>query len=242
MTIANIVAETRALVDATSSSFPDATMLRRVNQAYEEIIGKLIALDRNWKFDDSNYSDLPIGTGTLVANQQDYAYDAALLSIERVEVKDAQSNWHKLEYINESEITEALAEYLSTPGLPEKYAMRANSIFLYPAPTAAACTLTSGLKVYYQRTASLYTCTTYVSGACTVGTYATGTKEPGFASPYHILLAYKAALPYAITYKKDRIQPILNEINRLEAEMLSLASNRMRDNLPRIVVASEDNR
>jgi hypothetical protein len=242
MTIANIVAEARALVDATSSSFPDATMLRRVNQAYEEVVGKLIALDRKWKFDDSNYSDLPIGTGTLVASQQDYAYDSALLSIERVEVKDNSGNWHKLEYIDEAEITEALAEYLETAGLPEKYALRANSIFLYPAPSAAACTLASGLKIYFQRTASLYTCTTYTAGVCTAGTYYTGTREPGFASPYHVLLAYKAALPYALTYKKDRVNTILAEISRLETEMLSLASNKMRDNLSRMVVAAENNR
>ncbi len=230
MTIADINLEARALVDADSTSYSDATLLRRVNAAYEEVVGKLIALDRNWKFDDSNYTDLPIGTGTLANSQQDYAFSNTLLSIERVEVLDVSGNYNRLDYLDEQDIDGALSEYYETDGVPIKYALRGNSIFLYPAPATGSVTMAAGLKVYFQRTADIFT----------AAQVTTGTKTPGFASPYHILLAYKAALPYALTYKKDRVPMLMSEIQRLEKEMFALASNKFRDKKSRMTANVED--
>ena len=224
-----ICQEIDALCDSDTTSYPVADKTRRVNAALEEIVADLIALDRNWKFDDSNQTDLPIGLGDLVAGQQDYSFDTSLLSIERVEVLDSDGNWHKLSIIDEQKITEALAEYKETDGLPEQYAVRANSIFLYPAPAAANVTVSSGLKVYFQRTAHLFVATDT-------------TAVPGFASPYHIILAYKAALAYCVTYKQDRVPGILREIDRLHNGLMALASNRMRDKLSQITPFVENNR
>jgi len=218
-TITNINLETRALVDADSTSYPDATLLRRVNMAYEEIVGKLIALNKNWKFDDSNYSDLPIGLGDLVSGQQDYSFASTLLMVERVEVMDSDGNYHKLKPIDEKDISEALSQYKSGGGMPEKYARRGNSIFLYPYPLTASVTISDGLKVYFQRTADIFT-----SAEVT-----TGTKEPGFPSPYHYLLSYKSALPFALTYKKDRVTMIRQEIARMESELFDIALNKDSD-------------
>ena len=234
MTIENIIAEARSLVDASATSYPAINLtdplLRRINTAYEEIIGKYIALDKNWKFDDSNFTDLPIGSATLVNSQQDYSIDTTLLTIERVEVKDSSGIWHKLSLVDEKNISGSLAEYQKTDGMPTEYAVRGNSIFLYPAPATASVTLTSGLKVYFQRGASTFTAAEVV----------TGTKTPGFAAPYHIILAYKAALPYAAIYKQSRVPFIMAEIQRLEKEMFNLASNKMNDKLSRLTPAYEN--
>jgi len=223
-----ICQEIDALCDSDTTSYPVADKTRRVNAALEEVVGDLITLDRNWKFDDSNYTDLPIGTGTLVDGQQDYAF-SSLLSVERVEVLDANGNYHKLTHFDEKDIDAALSEHCETDGMPVKYALRGNSIFLYPAPAAASVTVAAGLKVYYQRTAHLFTA-------------ADTTAEPGFASPYHIILAYKAALPYALTYKKDRVPMIMAEIQKLEEKMFALASNKMRDKKARMVPAFQNNK
>ena len=235
MHIANIIAEARNLVDADSTSYPAVnltdSLLRRINTAYEEVVAKYIALDKNWKFDDSNYSNLPIGTTTLVAGQQDYSFDSSVLSVERIEVLDSSGNYQKLVYLNEKDIDTALSEYEETDGMPQYYAVRGNSIFLYPAPAAGSVTLAAGLKVYSQRGASTFTAAEVV----------TGTKTPGFASPYHVILAYKAALPYALTYKKDRVPMIMSEIQRLEKEMFNLASNKMNDKRGRLSVHQENN-
>ena len=230
MTITDINAEARKLVDADSVSYTDADLLRRINSSYEEIVGKLIALDKNWNFGDSNYTSLPTGLKTITAATHEYAFDSTFLTIFGASIKDAEGLWHTLDLIDEAEIIRGgvdLDEYLKTDGLPIEYAKRENFIVLYPAPSAATTTLTSGLKVYFQRTADIFT-----SAQVT-----TGTKTPGFASPYHILLALKAALPYAISYKPQRIPYLLNEINRIEKEMIDFYCQRGRDEINRMTMS-----
>lgn len=219
MTIANIEAEARALVDADTTSYTAANLLRRENIAYEEIVGKIIGLDGTFQFDDSNFTDHPIGTTTLVDSQQDYAFDVTFLNIERVEVLDAQGIWHLLDPIDKSQINDALGEFEKVDGLPCYYDKNGGSIFLYPAPATGSVTMAAGLKVYFQRTASVFTS----------GEVSTGTKVPGFASPFHVLIAYKAALPYAVSYKKDRVPMLLAEINRMEKDLLKFYAKREKD-------------
>jgi hypothetical protein len=236
MTITDIITEARGLVDATETSYPCAAttdlLFIRINNAYEEIIGDLIALDKNWKFDDSNHTDLPLGVSTLVAGQQDYAFDVSLLGIERVEVEDNEGNWYKLSLLDEKSVGQALSEYKSTNGLPEEYAIRGNSLFLYPAPASANVTLVGGLKVYFRRTASVFTTAEVTAG----------TKVPGFASPYHSILSYKSALPYARTYKPERVASMEREIDRLHSGLIALYSNQNKDKESKMTPFVEDNR
>ena len=232
MTIAEIFSESRYLVSANSTSYPDANLLIRVNQAGEEVVGKSIAKSKKLKFDDNNNTDLPIGTGTLTNNRQDYALDNTILIIDRIEIEDKAGLWHKLTQLDENSVIGALAEYKKTPGLPDEYSKRANSLFFYCPPSSNFVTLTNGLKIYYQR--GFYP---FVAGDL-VG----GTKEPGFASAYHIILAYKAALPYANAFKKDRVAFIISEIARLEDEMYSLEANRDNDKISRMTPNVENNK
>lgn len=218
-TITDINLEARALCDADSTSYPDAILLRRVNQAYEEIVGKLLQVDGRWQFDDSNYTDMPIGTTNMVDSQQDYAFDVRFLSVERVECLDNAGIWHELTPIDKEDIDVAMSEYLKTPGMPVQYDKQGESIILYPAPSTASTTLTSGLKVHYQRTASIFT-----SAEVT-----TGTKTPGFPSPWHMILAYKAAIPFCMSYKKDRVTLYENQVDKMEKDLLKHESKRSRD-------------
>lgn len=218
-TIADINAEARALVDADTTSYTAADLLRRVNDAYEQVIGIIIGCDGKWQFDDSNYTDFPIGTTTLVASQNDYSFDVSMLDVERVEVKDAQGIWQQLQPIDTSDIGGAIDEFEKTDGMPRFYDKQGASLLLYPAPATGSVTLASGLKVYFQRTASIFT-----SAEVT-----TGTKVPGFASPHHYLLSYKAALPYALSYKKDRVPFLMAEIARREALLVEHYSQREKD-------------
>jgi hypothetical protein len=221
-TITDINAEARKLVDADSVSYTDADLLRRINSSYEEICGKLIALDKNWNFGDSNYISLPTGLSNLTAGTQEYAFNSELLTVIGVSVLDSSSLWHVLTLIDEQAILKSgidLDEYEKTDGLPWGYAKRENFIVLYPAPSAAKTTLTSGLKVYFQRTADVFT----------AAQVTTGTKTPGFASPYHYLLSYKAALPYAISYKPERVPMIMAEIARIEKDMIDFYCQRSKD-------------
>ena len=232
MTISDINTETRSLCDADSTSLTNATLLIRVNNAYEEIIGNLIALNKNWNFGDSNYTALPTGLKTLTAGTQAYQFDSTYLNVLRVEVKDADGTWRLLAPIKLGDITVGQAEYYKTNGLPIEYEKREDFILLYPAPAAANVTLTNGLKVYFQRTADVFT----------AAQVTTGTKTPGFASPYHILICYKAAMIYCTSYKKDRVPMILSEIARLEKELLDFYALREKDIIPRFTISSDSNK
>ncbi|MAH46244.1 hypothetical protein CMI37_10465 [Candidatus Pacearchaeota archaeon] len=228
MTIADIEAEARLLCDADTTSYAAADLLRRENAAYEEVVGMIIGMDGTWQFDDSNFTDLPIGRTDLVADQQDYTFDSTHLEIERVEILDKDGNSILVNPMDKSQINIALPEYQKTSGQPIEYDKQGDSIFLYPAPdNGVNVTLTNGLKIYFQRTASVFT-----SAEVT-----TGTKTPGFAAPYHHILAYKAALPYCMTYKQDRVLMIRDKIKELEEGLRDHYRRREKDVRKQLVMA-----
>ncbi len=194
-TITDINAECRDLCDTDTTGYTAAALLRRINEAYEKVAAFIIGCDGLWQWDDSNYTNFPVGTTTLVNSQNDYAFDSAMLEIERVEVLDSGSIWHLLSPIDISQVSEAMDEFQKNDGLPIYYDKKGSSVVLYPAPATGSVTLAAGLKVHFKRTASIFT----------AAEVTTGTKEPGFASPFHYILAYIAAIPYCMKYKKDRV-------------------------------------
>lgn len=230
-----IVEEIDALCDSDSVAYPVAQKTRRINAALEEVEAKLITVTANgWQFGDSNFTLLPTGLKTMTSGTAQYQLSGdqsttgidttnPLLTFKGASVKDNNGKWHTLQPINLSDIFNQgidPAQYYSTNGLPLFYEKREDTLVLYPAPdNNVNVTLTNGLKVFYDRRASKFTASDT-------------TKEPGFASPFHIILAYKAALPYCVAYKKDRVPAYLNEINRLEKEMLAFYGKRAKDEAP----------
>lgn len=192
-----LIQEIDRLCDSDDTSYPRIAKTSRINNALEEIVGDILGWDGTWDFDDTNYTDLPIATTDLVANQKDYSFDVSHLEIQRVEVKDANGDWRLLEPIDKSKVPVALNEFYSTASIPLYYDKQGASLFLYPSPdNGVSVTLTAGLKVYFKRTGYLFTVATGSSD---------DTTKAGFASPFHKILAYMASIPYCMTYKKDRV-------------------------------------
>src|SRR3990167_3979043 len=199
MQISDINAEARLLTNTDTTSYTAANLLRRINAAYEIVIGWIINADGTWQFDDSNYTDQPRGTLDLVEGQQAYTFNSDYLQIEMIELKDTSGNWRRITPLDHSDLGGVSPDeyYGMTSGSPnigmqEHYDLFTDDSFrLYPAPTSGSVTLTAGLRVTFKRTADLFT-----SAQVT-----TGTKTPGFASPYHIILSYMAAIPYCQSYK-----------------------------------------
>ncbi len=228
----DLISEVTEICDADLNAYTLKSRTRRINIALEEVEAKLIvASAHGWEFGDSNQTSLPTGLKTLVNSQEAYqlAGDQSttgidttnpLLTVRGVSVKNKDGIWVPLKPIHLWELFAQRidpAEYFKTDGLPAYYEKREDFLILYPAPdNGISVTLASGLKVFYDRRASKFT---------TSDT----TKEPGFASPYHVLLAYKASLPYCSSYKKDRVPMILGEIARLEKGLLSFYGNRAKD-------------
>lgn len=205
----SLVHEIWALCDANITSYPLADVTRRVNAALEELVGKIIAADGQFQYDDTNYTDLPISTGTLVSGQSTYSFASEYLDILEIDILDLQGRYLKITPFDSHELGMSFDEWVNSSsgtvpnGFPRYYDKIGDTIRLDRAPTAAYCTLASGLKVYFKRTVSLFVVATEDG---TTGT------DPGLPSPYHVLLAYKAALPYCVSYKKDRVGGLMKMI------------------------------
>src|SRR3990167_1779199 len=221
MTISDINAEARSLRDADTTSYIAADLLRRVNTGLETLVGKIINADGTWEYDDTNYTDLPVGTGTLVEAQESYSFSSEYLQVQAIKVKDVNGNWNIVENIDQFNDISGIAieEYFSATGLPLYYDILGDTIRLYPAPTSTVVTLASGLKIHFKRTADLFT-----SAQVT-----TGTKEPGLPSPYHVLLSYFAAIPYCALYKKDRVAWLEKKWDEGILEVIKHYSHREKD-------------
>ena len=230
MTIANLQTLARYLCDADSTSLTDAQLLIFINKSYERITGKLITATGNgpWPFGDSNYTAFPTYAMNLVNSQAEYQIDSLTtpLTIMAVEILDENSNYYPIRPISLLDIRQsgyAQSEFNETDGRPQYYEKRENIIVLYPAPdNGVSVTLTNGLKVFFLRTADVYT----------AAQVTTGTKEPGFPSPWHDLLAYEAALLFCLNYKKDRVGFLMAERDKREKELMEFIGKRSQDDRP----------
>lgn len=208
--------------DTDSTSYPIAQKIREINTAYEKVNAWIINNDGTWQFDDENYSTIPEGATDLVAGQSDYSFSAAFLEIEWVKIKDANGRWKVITPIDQSQVDFPLEDYLITNGFPQHYDKVGNVIRLYPAPATGTVTLSGGMKIAINRTASLFTS-------------ADTTKTPGFVSPFHVILAYMAALPYCAKFKKDRVANLIGLIGDtqiptgLKRDILDFYGHRERD-------------
>lgn len=197
--------------DISSNSDRLYTFTRLLNEALNRVTSLILRYDGRWQFDDTNNTDLPIGTTNLVttvgSEQQDYAISVSHLKILSVEIKDASGGWHTLQPIDQTDLYNTnITDFLSSPGLPQYYDKIGNSIFLYPKPLGTAVTSTAGLKVRYQRPPSYFT-------------YTDTTKTPGFNSLYHVLVAMIACRDYALDKSLASANSLTERVKLLEESL-----------------------
>ncbi len=195
----------------------------------EEIIDLILQADGRWQFDDANNVDYPGGVAvisSLTNGTQNYAIDTTLIEVEGVSVLDSQGSFYKLLPFDIDELPSMYgpfldrSQFLNSSGRPLFYDKHGSYISLYPAPdNGVTVTLANGLKVYGKRTAQLFTS----------AEVSTGTKVPGFASPFHSLISYMSALPYAQAYKPARVQFLVAEITRKKMELTAFYGKRDKD-------------
>lgn len=183
MNITNLKSDVHFLCGSTSASYPDADLIRNINIAYQDVARLIWSSAGGWQFDDSNATTLPIARTTMVHNQQDYSLPSTTQRVEEVVVKDSDGNWQKLRQFDIHDTTIAPEEYMESAGLPLYYDLIGSSIMLYPKPSSGYCTLASGLGVYVSRDVTEF------------ATTAT-TASPGFATPFHRILSYAAAIDF----------------------------------------------
>jgi len=225
-----IVEDIDFIINTDSTSYAIAQKTRNINRKYDEIVSLILQADGRWKWDDTNNASQPTTSLTMTESTTVVAIpDTTYLTINRVEVKDTNGNFYKIFPINEHEITDqSMTEFLKTPGRPQYYEKVGGFINLYPKPTSSQVTLTSGLKVYFQRDASYF----LVSDT---------TKVPGFAAPFHRILSFGAALDYAISKGMNgKVNILMPLIQKMEQDLQLFYSQRSRDESVSVQFRKED--
>jgi hypothetical protein len=189
-----------------------------MNRWYQKVSIRIWKSAKDWEYDDSNATDLPIATTTLVDGQQDYSLPTTALGINRIEVLDNIGNGVKLKPIDQFDLPNiALEEYMKSDGLPRHYDLIGNSVFLYPKPDSGSVTLVSGLKIYLTREVS-----EFVSSDTT--------KEPGFAEPFHGILSMGVSYDYLMKNgETQKSQTTRQENEQLMQEMEDFYAGRHAD-------------
>lgn len=209
--VTNLKADTHFLCGSTSANYPDADLIRNLNIHYQDTARLIWQSAGGWQFDDSNATTLPIARATLVHNQQDYSLPSTAQRIEEIVVKDSAGNWNKLRPFDIHDTTIAPEEYMESAGLPLYYDLVGRSVMLYPKPSSAYCTMTSGLGVYISRDITEFTVTA-------------STETPGFATPFHRILSFGAAIDF--TQDQNERQILLAQKDRLEKGLVEFYAKR----------------
>lgn len=237
MTIADINTLARFLVSADTVNLTAANLLILVNKNYEEVTGKILTemANANWQYGDANYTAFPTYTFNMTNGTSTYDLDTSLsglLTVMGVEVKDQNGIWHLLKQISMKDITldeGAVGEYYKTSGIPHEYELRENEIVLYPAPdNGVSVTLTAGCRIFFLRGADVYT-----SAQVT-----TGTKVPGFPSPWHDILAYGAAYDFAVAKGMPNANQLKQNYDIKLRELLDFMAKRNQGDRPRLTTQS----
>lgn len=210
--------DTLSLVGISDTSqYPIVQFIRNANQWYRKASSWIKASSGTWEYDDSNWTDLPEGTTTLVAGQQDYSLDTTIQEIERVEVLDVDGNYQKLKQLDQSQISGAMDEFMETDGMPSYYDVRGFSLFLYPAPAAASVTTALGLKVYFSRDIKEF------------GITSTST-EPGINADFHRIISLGSAYDYCLSNGiEDRKKGLRDELEIYKNELSTQSTKRNRE-------------
>ena len=214
----------------TGASITDYSLADRTgnsNLALDTILGLILEADQKWEWDDSNNTDLPIGTTSLVANQKDYGISGATyLKITKVLCKDANGTWRTLKPMDKNSPEAKNLNEQTNPGTPTHYDLIGNSIFLGPYPNYAS---TGGLRIFFQRNVSYFITTDT-------------TKAPGFAQPFHRLVSLYASDDYlsAKGLVGDRLKRIQNKIEKMENALLKFYASRNAEDRPRLRFRKEN--
>lgn len=169
----------------------DTTLFKQftgyLNQAYKKVAIAILRVDRNWNWDDSNWSDYPVATVNLVSGQREYALPTStaggnasnLWQVDLIEIMDTSGVYHPIVPMEYGELE------TTATGMPTKYTLSGKNIRLEAIPLTGYVTTTAGMRVRFKRSVSEFTT-------------ASTTAQPGFIDTYHDLLAYDASATYLI--------------------------------------------
>ena len=210
--------EVDSICGSDTTKYPLVDKARRANMAMSKFVEIALANDTRWQFDDTNNTDLPIGTTNLIAGQNDYSFDNSFLKILKVQCKNEQGDYIDLIPLDVSEVGTPLETLFAESGQPVYYDKYAGSVILYPSPSTS---VTNGLKVYYQRDATVFLSTDT-------------TKYPGIPSIFHEYIALCMAEPQLLKNVIDvnsqrKYNNYVSKIEKFEQKIADFYQKRDKD-------------
>ena len=164
------------------------------NAAYHEIWMAQMSVDKTWKSDDFNYTDLPDAPITLVALQSDYTLPVAVSGGNVASFLRLNGVYHTKNgfrtYLRPMENNETL---LADDGVPTSYRVQGKSLFLNVQPSSDFVTDVTNLHVEFQRVPDAFL-------------YDDTTQQPGFLETYHDLIPLKASSLYLLPINPNLAQ------------------------------------
>lgn len=200
-------------ISSNSTRLQDFTV--RLNRAYDKVATLIMSADGKWQWDDTNQTDLPIGSTALEASQRDYTMDVEFLDILKVAVLDSAGNKKEIyPYgLDDNMGYLELSDLPVTTGIPTHYRKTGNTFMLYPVPNYDYA---GGLIVYYQRKPSYFT-------------IADTTKSAGITTTYHRLLAQEACLDYAVSKGLAVKNDLAVQVREMEESLVNHYAKRAKD-------------
>jgi hypothetical protein len=203
----------REITNTTTNDYPDASLIRDLNSE-ASIVQIGILRDRGvLEFDDTNYSDTPLGTFTVSAS--------GVCKIVEDEDGNKVLTIHKVAYLVGDKYIDvprimpaegnqdALTDNTTTTNSPTGYYEVGNSIVFTPTVSGGTA------KIWFDREMSFLT---------TSDT----TKVLGVPSAYHNLIAYRTALNYD-NMPDDRYAKALRKVQMEEDKLEQYEMNRRDD-------------
>lgn len=224
MTLADIKNRIFFLTNTDATSYTYANMTINLNKAYDDVFSAILRAQTDWQIDDSNNTDLPFATTSLVASQQDYSLPTTLMTVKRIEITYDGTIWHKAQPLDigssqNATDTTSLTNDFSTEY--PKYDLVGRSIMLYPIPSADS---TNGLKIWYDRAFTLFSYTSEASNDIL-----TGTKTPGFDRQYHDLLALSASFDWLMSKDVQRAGNVKVRMDEMYQSLAEFYSSRQQE-------------
>lgn len=205
-----IVENTRKRVGADEDAYPIKELTANANKYYRQAVEMIQKVDRTWKWDDTNATDLPIEEADIVSGQPDYPLDSDVRYTERVEYKAADGSYKPLRRLDATNIAGSLEEMFRENDDPIYYDLVGQSLYLYPTPSESRV---NGLKMWNRRGFVPFVSTDT-------------TKEPGFDYLYHDFIVEGAAYEYAKVYKTEVANSCKDDMLRIGRAMVEYYKRR----------------
>ena len=206
----------------SSSNYTRQAKTRDLNLGMDAYMALSIPTSGTWQADDFNHTRYPNSTFNIVSGQQDYNFDEdeqgnKIRDIYKVEVKNENGDWMKLEPYDEMTDADSIGYRETITGTPFRYYKVANGIFFDPTPDYSS---TNGVRIWYARTPKYFTVASGTSD---------DTTEPGIPSDHHIYPVLWATYYYYLPIDTAKANQYYARLQIEEKRIKSYYANRQRD-------------